>query len=119
MKKAQNSAAESKPWQFKKGQSGNPGGRPKAVRELLERARKSVPAAFDLAERLLEDEEAEPRVRLDAAKFLTSYGIGAPPKEIDEDDEVQTSARVAPEKALAVLLRLKKNDEPAPDPSDD
>lgn len=70
---------------FSPGVSGNPGGRPKAVKELLERARRSVPAAFDLAEKLIADDDADDRVRLDAAKFLASYGLGAPPKSVPDE----------------------------------
>ena len=66
---------------FPKGVSGNPTGKPKQVRELLEVARRSVPDAFALAEKLMNGAAVEPRVRLEAAKFLTSYGLGAPPKE--------------------------------------
>lgn len=32
--------------------------------------------------KLLIDENQDSRVRLDAAKFLTSYGLGAPPREL-------------------------------------
>lgn len=72
---------------FQKGRSPNPGGRPKAVRELLDLARKEVPASFELAVRLRDDENGEPRVRLEAAKFITAYGLGAPPKVALEDDD--------------------------------
>lgn len=67
---------------FRPGQSGNPSGRPKAVRELIELARESVPKAFGLAAKLMVNEDEDSRVRLEAAKFLTSYGIGAPPREV-------------------------------------
>lgn len=73
--------ATEKPHLWKPGQSGNPGGRPKQVRELLELARTSVPKAFALAKELMADPGEDSRVRLEAAKFLTSYGIGAPPRE--------------------------------------
>lgn len=78
----ENKGAESKgPHRFKPGQSGNPGGRPKQVRELIELARSTVPKAFMLAQALLADPDEDSRVRLEAAKFLTSYGIGAPPRD--------------------------------------
>ena len=99
--------------------SGNPKGRPRAVRELLDRARKSVPAALELAEQLMGDAEVEARVRLEAAKFLTSYGLGAPPKQPHDDDEAdERGGAVSPEKALGVLLHLKRDDESTPDPDD-
>jgi hypothetical protein len=44
-----------------------------------------VPDAFELAESLMADTEKDPRVRLEAAKFLVSYGLGAPPKETTPD----------------------------------
>lgn len=77
---------------WKPGKSGNPGGMPKQVKHLLERARQSVPAALDFADELLKDVTADPRVRLEAAKFLCSYGLGAPPKVLPEDDDKRVSA---------------------------
>lgn len=110
--------APGRPW--KKGQSGNPHGRPKKVRELLERARASVPKAIEYAERLLDDEEADERLRLDAAKFLASYGLGGPPKStsiVDDDDDVQTSAGLDLETSRKIvgLALVKKKDEPSDD----
>jgi hypothetical protein len=69
------------------GSSGNPGGRPRAVRELIEVARASVPKALALAVQFMDDERVDPRVRLEAAKLITSYGIGTPHKQQDDHDE--------------------------------
>jgi hypothetical protein len=71
---------------FRPGQSGNPSGRPKQVLELIELARSAVPRAFALAQNLLGDSDEESRVRLEAAKFLTSYGLGAPPRQVQVTD---------------------------------
>lgn len=106
---AQNSGTErGRP--FAKGQSGNPGGRPKAVRELQERARLSVPAAFAFAEDLLADAEADARVRLDAAKFLTMYGLGAAPKIVsDADDDTDSRTHgFKPEDAKDLLKAIRE-----------
>lgn len=65
---------------FATGTTGNPGGRPKAVRELVELARSHVPASLELAVELRDDETEDSRVRLDAAKFLVAYGLGSPTK---------------------------------------
>lgn len=102
---------------FKSGVSGNPGGRPKAVRELLERARGSVPEAFDLAERLVRDDAADPRVRLEAAKFLTAYGLGPPPKEAPRDpfeSMTDDELREAAQKALASRVPAASADDGTP-----
>lgn len=106
-----------RPWQ--KGQSGNPKGRPKKVLELLELARADVPEAFELARKLMKDGQADPKLRLEAARFLTSYGVGGPPKStvlVDEDDEVQSAAPMDVETARQVLKLVKREaDEPADD----
>lgn len=74
--------------QFKPGHSGNPGGRPKQVLKLLRLARKHSRRALLFAVELLENTAEEGRVRLEAAKFITAYGLGAPPKVL----EAETSA---------------------------
>jgi hypothetical protein len=78
---------------FAPGNTVNPGGRPKAVRELLDLARSHVPGSLDLAVKLRDDETEDSRVRLEAAKFLTAYGLGAPPKTaVDPDDGADDAA---------------------------
>lgn len=97
---------------FKKGTSGNPGGRPKEVRELKELARSSVPEAIRYAQRLVakghraldvaemtESELAEatrdglspialieshdPRAVLAAALYLRDTGMGKPTQAVE------------------------------------
>lgn len=96
---------------WKPGQSGNPGGRPKQVRELVELARQDCRAAIEYASGLLacgkkalkqleaaqkgdnavDVENAlkafDHRVGLEASKFLRDTGMGKPGKmpELDQD----------------------------------
>ncbi len=88
----------------KNGASPNPGGRPKAVRELLELARTGTKEALELAMGFLSDVELDPRVRLDAAKFIASYGLGRPPSlEIEEESTTSTTLRPEIAARLAAL----------------
>jgi len=61
---------------FKKGQSGNPGGKPKALIALREVCREMAP---DMLSRIRQiAETAEPRVALEAARELLDRGFGKP-----------------------------------------
>lgn len=59
---------------FKPGQSGNPGGRPKAQHNLLELCRNLAPKALEALEAALE----VPKERVRAAEILLAYGYGRP-----------------------------------------
>ena len=103
------------------GRSLNPGGRPRQVRELLSLARTAVPRALELAASYVDDERMDARVRLEAAKLLLSYGLGAPPKlPSHEEDEIEAAAlRAMSDADLERLVRQhlvarSKRDEPDP-----
>ena len=70
---------------FKKGQSGNPGGRPKENAEVRELARKYTKEAI---ERLVHWMKAEdPRASVVASNALLDRGWGKPSQPIDGDGE--------------------------------
>lgn len=65
-----------RPGTFQKGQSGNPGGRPKAEAEVLAAAREASPAAISKLVELMAHED--PRVGLAAANSVLDRAIGKP-----------------------------------------
>jgi hypothetical protein len=70
---------------FKKGQSGNPGGRPKVVAEVQELARQNTTAAVETLVSIMTDAKAAPAARVSAANALLDRGYGKPPQHITAD----------------------------------
>src|ERR1700674_2334042 len=87
-KTPQNRAAEAgrtAQGRFRKGESGNPGGRPKAVAELRDLARTYTAEAIDALAELMRDGEDE-RVRLAASVSLLDRGWGKPAQALAGPD---------------------------------
>jgi len=61
---------------FKKGQSGNPGGRPKEDAEVRAAARLHGIAAIDKLVELMNDDD--PRIQISAANAILDRGFGKP-----------------------------------------
>ena len=70
---------------FTKGQSGNPGGRPKGSAELRDLARHHAPEAIDRLVKIMRD--GEDRVAATAAGLLLDRGYGRPASILDGDGE--------------------------------
>ena len=68
---------------FQKGQSGNPGGRPKILADVRELARAHTASAMDALVQIVEDENAPPAARVTAANSLLDRGYGKPEAKID------------------------------------
>lgn len=83
---------------FKKGQSGNPGGRPKVAGEVRDYIRKHTIEAVDKVLKLMRKSRSE-WIQLEAAKGLIEQGIGKPPQGIHIED---------PDGAALTLLEIMK-----------
>jgi hypothetical protein len=65
-----------------KGVSGNPGGRPKEIIEVVKAARERTAAALATLDRVMADEKASPSARVTAALGILERGWGKPMQSI-------------------------------------
>src|SRR5262245_8168200 len=70
---------------FQKGQSGNPGGRPKEIAEVKELARQHMPAAIEALVSIMNNSKASDAARVSAATALLDRGYGKPQQHIDAE----------------------------------
>lgn len=80
---------------FVKGQSGNPGGRPKAVKEVIEAAQLEGVASVEALVRIRDDAD-DPHAVIAAAKALLERGYGKPFQPLTGADggAIETAAKV-------------------------
>src|SRR5262249_44537872 len=70
---------------FHKGQSGNPGGRPKEIAEVKELARQHMPAAIEALASIMNNPNTSDAARVSAACALLDRGYGKPQQHIDAE----------------------------------
>ena len=70
---------------FTKGQSGNPGGRPRATAELRDLAQTAGLDAFRRVVELTRHED--PKIALEAVKIVLDRGYGRPAQPVDGDGQ--------------------------------
>lgn len=82
---------------FQPGQSGNPGGRPKAVESVKGLARMHTENAIAALVRVIEDKKAAPAARVSAAVAILDRGWGKPVQAIsgpDGESPLETVTRI-------------------------
>ena len=72
---------------FRKGRSGNPGGRPKEVGEVRELARQYTAGAMEALRSIMDDPMAPPSARVAAAEAVLNRGWGRPTAMLADDDD--------------------------------
>lgn len=76
-------AKKKPPHRFKKGQSGNPGGRPKIIGPFRDACQKFIQEEGGWGRIVnFAMQDAEPRLALEALKLMVQYGIGKPPESV-------------------------------------
>ena len=65
-------------------QSGNPGGRPRVLRDVQELAREKSPEAIETLSNIMHDTKAPPAARVAAANPLLDRGYGKPTQPISQ-----------------------------------
>jgi hypothetical protein len=110
---------------FEKGISGNPGGKPKDLKEIQDLARSLAPAALRTLGHIMEDKDAPHAARVAAAGIVLDRGYGKPVQpavitaipfsDLDDGALLQTIMRKAAELGAPQppLIEHQAADEPA------
>ena len=101
---------------FVKGQSGNPGGRPKVVGEVQELARSHTADAVTTLAEIMRDTEAAPAARVAAANALLDRGYGKPLQSSTVSVRRVNAREMSDDELAAIALGRSEG---AADPPDD
>src|SRR6476659_4598209 len=90
---------------FKKGTSGNPGGRPKVLGDVQELARERSPEAINILANVMRDEKAPPAARVAAANALLDRGYGKPTQPISQTLTKLDPSTLSDEELAAIVAQ--------------
>jgi D-serine deaminase-like pyridoxal phosphate-dependent protein len=89
---------------FKKGQSGNPGGKPKELKEIQVEARKMSFDALKTLETVCKNSKSPAAARVAAANAILDRAYGKPPQFISGDaDQFRSAIEMSDEELLAII----------------
>lgn len=89
---------------FKKGMSGNPGGRPKILAEVRELARNYTDDAINTLAEIMKDKKQNTSARVAAATELLNRGYGKPTQHIEANVNFLDRLSIEDQRALAAAL---------------
>ena len=72
-----------KAYHWKKGQSGNPGGLPRELKEIIRLAQENSPEAIRPLAEIMKDKSAPPNARVSAAVHILDRGYGKPRETVE------------------------------------
>jgi hypothetical protein len=89
---------------FKKGASGNPGGRPRVLGNVQELARQQSPQAINTLAEIMSDAKAAPAARVAAANALLDRGYGKPTQLVAQALAKVDPATLSDEELAAIAI---------------
>jgi hypothetical protein len=93
---------------FKKGQSGNPGGKPKELKEIQLEARRMSMDALKTLETVCKSAKSPAAARVAAANAILDRAYGKPPQFISGDaDQFRSATEMSDEELLAIVAAGK------------
>jgi hypothetical protein len=115
---APNNTGRSADGRFRRGQSGNPGGRPKIFTEVKQAAREHTEAAINTLVAVMDNEEAPAAARVAAANAILDRGWGKPGQYVETSVLNKPIREMTDEELNAAIAALRddSDDEPDADP---